>query len=389
MDEKEINALVDAASARLEAKAEAAKAEAAKVDAVKASAVEEYKKTLEPARKGGFATRRIVGKNSKDEETDAFLHYVRTGDTVAVKAALVEGTDSLGGVLVPPAFFDQIAAIKYQRAWADKAGLRTMVTDARIVDVPIETSATTNFVYSAENAAFDENEPTIETRAITVYKFTKLLKISEELMQDQKANLEAYIAQDLATKWALTESAYLATGSGSSQPYGVIPSNALPSSGTFGDFSDTDQSIVFASAAEIDPDELASLLYVLNDAYAESAVWLMNRSTLGYLRASRVSTFPAFEGGGVPMVTVAGGAQVESLLGRPVFTNSTVTKYATGVVSVALFDPSCYLRIQGGGLIIRRLNELYAAGGMVGIRASFRLGGAPIQMGGFVYGKQA
>ena len=399
MEASELNALVDAATARLAEKAAAEKVAADAKIASDNAAVEAYKATLEPAWKGGFATKKLSGKDSKNEATDAFLHYIRTGDAVAIKAMtamksnanpMLEGTDSLGGVLVPEDFYNQIIGIRNQRAWTRSAGLRFLTVGSNDVKIPGVETATGEFVRVAEAGAYDEDAPYIGPTTITVHKWTKIMKLSEELLADQKANLEAFIAQDLGEKMAVTESHYVAAGTGASQHWGIISSGGAATdamdSATFPTFSSTDQMITFSSAGEIEAEEIIKLFYTPSDAYAENAVWLMNRQTLGYLRGLTSSAFAAFPGGEPPMTVSAGGARVETLLGRPVFCNSNVPVHATGIVSIALFDPSCYMVVENGGLVVRRLNELYAANGEVAIRAHFRQGGSPVQPAGFFYG---
>ena len=381
MDEKEMEALAlktaeivsKGLDAKAEAKAAADKLESERLEAVKAAAVEEFKATLEPAWKGGFATKKVTKLGLKNDDMESFMHYIRTGDQIAAKAALVEGTDSYGGFLVPIDFHNTIQAKVNAKCWTRLAGVQQLTGSRDSVQVAAEGTSLTKWEASAESCDYYEEEPQLDPVTITAYKWTRLIKVSEELVADQAANLDEFLGNTLADWAAQTEAYYAAVGSGSAQHGGVAKFDSLIPVTT------RDQ----ATSDVITVAEVFAIAYGLNDNLRDSAVWLMNGTTESYLRQILVATPYAF---GAPSIQGTGGT-IGNLLGRPVFNNSGLGAYNGGEsdkVCIAFFDPKAYTLYNRQGLFVRRLNELYAANGQVGILASFRQGGA-ITMGSHIY----
>jgi HK97 family phage major capsid protein len=377
MDEKELSdvALKSAefVMKALADKEAAAKADADKIAAAVAAGIEEYKATQEPAWKGGFATKKVTKLGLKDDEMASFMHYVRTGDTVAAKAVMVEGTDSYGGFLVPNDFHSTIQTKVNAKCWTRLAGVQQLTGSRDIMQVPAEGTSLTKWEVTAESCDYYEEEPQLDPVSITAYKWTRLIKLSEELVDDQASNLEQFLANTIADWAAQTEAYFAAVGSGSSQHGGVAKFDSLIPVTT------ADQ----ATSDVITVAEVFAIAYGLNDNLRDSAVWLMNGTTESYLRQILVATPYAF---GTPSIQGTGGT-IGNLLGRPVFNNSGLGAYNGGEsdkVCIAFFDPMAYTLYNRKGLVIRRLNELYAASGQVGILASFRQGGA-ITMGSHIY----
>ena len=381
MDEKELEAIAlksaeivaKALEAKAEAKAVADKAEAEKLEAVKAAAVEEFKATLEPAAKGGFATKKVTKLGMKDDDMQSFMHYVRTGDRIAAKAALVEGTDSFGGFLVPVDFHNTIQAKVNASCWTRLAGVQMLTGSRDSVQVPAEGTSLTKWEVTAESCDYYEEEPQLDPITITAFKWTRLIKLSEELVADQAANLDEFLGNTIADWAAQTEAYYAAVGTGSGQHGGVAKFDSLIPVTT----ADQTTSDVITVA------EVFAIAYGLNDMLRDRAVWLMNATTESYLRQLLVATPYAF---GLPSVQGT-GSSIGNILGRPVFTNSGLGAYngaESDKVCIAFFDPKAYTIYNRQGLFVRRLNELYAASGQVGILASFRQGGA-ITMGSHIY----
>jgi HK97 family phage major capsid protein len=374
MDAKELNDLANAAADVAEKRAAAAKAEEERIAGlVKAgadAAVEAYKSTQEPAWKGGFATKKVTKLGLKEDDMDSFMHYVRTGDRIAAKAAMIEGTDSFGGFLVPIDFHNVIQTKINETSWPRRAGVQVLQGSRDVMQVPAEGTSMGKFSVSGEDSDYNENEPQLDPVSITAYKWTKLLKLSEELVEDQAANLEEFLSQSIADWAAQTESYYCAVGTGSSQHTGVCKWDSLVVPNT----------LTQATSAVITAAEIFTVAYTLNDGLRDRAVWLMNGTTEAYLRQLGA---PNQYGYAFGLPSVQGqGTSMGGIFGRPVFNTSALPAYNAAtceVVAIAFFDPKAYTIYERRGLVIRRLNELYAAGGMVGIIASFRQGGAITQ----------
>jgi HK97 family phage major capsid protein len=231
-------------------------------------------------------------------------------------------------------------------------------------------------VRSAEEAGFDENEVNMAQVQIRIYKWTKLVKVSTEFLEDDAANVMDFVMNDLAVKAAQTEDRYVLNGTGTNQHKGIM---ALVS--TEANWLD------FDSTGNITADEIPELLYKLNSAYRANASWFMHNSVEAYLRKIRDTSLFAFQ----PVMDLANGLSAWSqLLGRPVFNEANMTSsLATGNQVIMVGDMSYYAIAERKGLVVSRNPYLYENSGQVGIFAHFRQGGAPLQYEAFAIGEMA
>ena len=336
-------------------------------------AAEEAVKSIvdEPAftRPAAPAIKRITKRGFADEARQAFVHYLRTGDEVAAKAALQEGTTTEGGYLVPDDFYPGIIAKRDEVSIARASGATVYQTSRDVINVPTENAKMSNFAITAEEAAVTENEPTFSQVAITIYKFTKLVKVSEELLADEATNLNTYLSRAFGRALGLTENNYFLVGTGSSQPQGAVVG------GTAG--------VTAASATAITASEVIELYYTLGAGYRSNAAWAMRDSTESAIRSL---TGNPFLFGNTPAGT---GYEIDGIMGKRVFDSASMAAMTTGLKSVLFGNWEFYGIAERQGLYIQRLNELYAASGQIGVLAKFRMGGAVTQAEAFQYLTQA
>ena len=239
-------------------------------------------------------------------------------------------------------------------------------TSREKLTVPRESTKMLEFAITNEGAAADENEPTFDGMDVSIYKFTKLVKVSDELLDDDATNLEEYLARSFGRAWALTENHYAFTGTGISQPTGTL------SAGT--------AAMTFAAANAITASEVIELYHKLAEPYQEGAVWTLRNSTLGHLRTLTGNPFQ-FQN------TPAGNGR--SLYEAPYFCTDAMGALATAQKSMLIGNWQFFALVERAGLTVRRLNELYAATGQVGILATVRFGAGVIFPEAFQYGTQA
>lgn len=366
------------AAAEAERKAQEEK-EAMKA-AMREEVEEEIKQEVWAERKGSFATKKVTDRGSgeglESDEVKSFLHYLRTGDQVAYRAAMQEGTDSEGGYLVPIALNDQIVAKLDEMSIARSMGAQVFTAQSDTFRVPVEAGELA-FSIVAEEGAASESEPTIDAVDITAYKYSNLIKVSEELMADEQSNLMSYLTRRVAEKKALIENNHVMTGTASGQPQGVFEG------GTAGLTSDSANTITAA--------EVPELLFKLESQYANlpSVAWAGNQSTYAHIMGKVGSDFQ-FLGDGVAPMPTSGARPRYGLLNIPFFTNGSISAIATGNKTLVIGAFEYYgIFDREGRLSMRRLNELYAGTHQVGIRSSFRFGGAVLQAEAFQYLTQA
>ncbi len=398
MDMQDIIKLLDERDAQKAAALKAAQeAEAARAaqkaemnEAIKAAVAEALKGVVVP-NSAGVKTVNVNTKTTRgfaDDAVKGFCHWVITGrknealipagvseddwKDPAFKAAMQGQTDSEGGYAVPDDFYNRIVAKRNETSVVRRMGIVSIPTSLDRILVPAEGTSATKFVVVAEEGTYDENEPTLAQVVITVHKLTKLIKISEELEADAKADFSGWLASVWGRAQALAENYYLvASGTGTGQPQAMLVGATA--------------GITAASATAITAAELLDLLYKMPSAYADKMALVMRRATLGKLRALTGNPFMFQE-------TPQGTGNVSNdgtLHGVPVYTTDEMPAMTTGQKSVLVINPDFYGVAEREGMTVVRNPYLYQATGQIGLFARFRLGGAVLQSEAAYYITQA
>ncbi len=329
-----------------------------------------------PAINPSFGVKRVTSLGFADDDMQALRYYIRTGDQGAVrgalKAALVEGTGASGGYVVPPDFYAQIIAKRNELSIARLAGATSIKTSLPQINIPTEGTSQAAFVITSEGGSVDENEPTFGQVNVPVYRFTKLVKASVEVLADQAANLDEFLVESAGRAYAVTENKYFLTGTGSGQPQGAFVGGTA--------------AMTFAGAAAITAAEVVTLRHKLAAFYAPEAVWVTRNATVGSLRGLS-GNFWQFAPTPMGNPGNPGGGGI--LWDLPVYLSDQVGAMATGQKSLMVSNFAFYGIVERQEVTVQRLNELYAGTGQVGLLWSFREGGAVLQAEAFQYGTQA
>lgn len=312
---------------------------------------------------GFFINQGGDGATAEDAVKSAFMDYVRTGNKLvyqqalnaaaaadpAIKAAMQVGTDSEGGYLVPTTYSNELVQSRREGSLLRMAGARVITSNGvKAFKVPTLTDST-RAILTAEEAAFSQVEPTVGEVEFNPYKYTKLVKVSDELLTDSQIDVVSQIiTPDAANAFALGENVDFTVGTGSSQPQGVVTGSSL--------------GVTAASASAITADEVIDLYHSLGYLYRPNAIWMMNDATLKVIRKLKDTTNQYLWAPGLA------GGQPETILGRPVMTNNNMATIATGVKSIIFGDMSYLWIVDFGPMYMKRLEELYAGNGQVGFR---------------------
>jgi HK97 family phage major capsid protein len=287
----------------------------------------------------------------------AFDRWVR-GDNSAIPElrAHTIATDTAGGYLVPDVWYNKV--ITKLQEFTYMRGLATVIQTSRgELNIPRETSTGTA-QWTTEGGAFNETEDVFGNVTLTPYKMTRIVRASEELLQDESFDFESYIAMTFGRAFGILEETGFINGSGTAQPTGVIRSS------TTGTTATATNAITF--------DELYDLYFSVKPAYRANGTWLMNDSTRKELM--KIKTGVASDKRYLYQSDLASAAE-PTLFGRPVLSASDMPALATGTNVVAFGDFSYYYIADKPGISVQRLNELYAANGNVGFRAFRRTDG--------------
>ncbi len=287
----------------------------------------------------------------------AFWNQLRRRESIPeFRNALQVGTDTEGGYLVPDEFEHTLV-----EALADENIFRTIsnIIHTSSGDRKIPVSASRGeAAWIDEEGAYPESDDSFGQVSIGAYKLGTIIKVSEELINDNVFDIESYIAREFARRIGAKEEAACFTGDGIGKPLGILASSGGAQLGVTG-----------ASATAITSDELIDLFYSLQAPYRKNAVWLINDTTIKRIRKLK-------DGNGqyIWQPSLNAGTP-DTILSRPIKTSAYMPEVAAGNKTLAFGDFSYYWIADRQGRTFKRLGELFAPTGQVGFLGSQRVDG--------------
>ena len=284
------------------------------------------------------------------------------GNDLELKGAWQGQTDNEGGYAVPDDFYNRIVEQRQELSFVRKAPVTRLVTNHDRILIPTEATAGTKLVVTAEEAAYDENEPVFGQVALTIHKFTKMIKVSEEMLDGDAVGLEAYIASVVARASAAAENYYCSIGTGTGMPQGIVAGA-------------TASGITTTSATAITAGELIAMMGKVESPYHNSnSGFLMQGATKFHLLGLTGDSFQFIQ-------TPAGG----DFMGYPAYIAPDMDAIAKDGKAVVFGDFSMYAFAEREGVTLSRNPYLYQANGQVGLFVKQRFGGAVLQTLAFKY----
>lgn len=293
---------------------------------------------------------------ASDEYKDAFWKVMRNKHSLEVQNALQIGTDSEGGYLVPDEFERTLVdALLEENIFRSLAKVITTSSGDRKIPV-VASKGTASWI--DEEGLIPESDDSFGQVSIGAYKLATMIKVSEELLNDSVFNLESYIAKEFARRIGSKEEEAFFIGDAAGKPTGIFHSTGGAELG-----------VTAASSTAITFDELMDLFYSLRSPYRKNATFVTNDATVKLIRKLK-------DGNGQYLwqPSVQAG-QPDTILNRPVKTSSYVPTAQAGAKTVAFGDFGYYWVADRQGRSFQRLNELFAATGQVGFRATQRVDG--------------
>jgi HK97 family phage major capsid protein len=293
---------------------------------------------------------------ASNEYKAAFWKAMKNKTAFEVQNALQVGTDSEGGYLVPDEFERTlIEALQEENIFRQLATIITTSSGDRKIPV-VASKGTASWV--DEEGAIPESDDAFGQVSIGAYKLATMIKVSEELISDSVFNLEQYIAKEFGRRIGSKEEEAFFIGDGTGKPTGIFHATGGAGVG-----------ITAASATALTIDEIMDLFYSLKAPYRKNAAFVTNDATVKVIRKLK-------DGNGQylwqPSVTAG---QPDTLLSRPLKTSAYVPSIAAATKVVAFGDFGYYWVADRQGRSFQRLNELYAATGQVGFKATQRVDG--------------
>lgn len=290
-----------------------------------------------------------------DKYKKTFWNAMRRKNFYDVENALQVGTDSEGGYLVPDEFeHTLVEALEEENFFRSIATVIQTSSGDRKIPV-VATKGTASWI--DEEGAYPESDDVFGQVSIGAYKVATMLKVSDELLNDNAFNLEAYISREFGRRIGSKEEEAFLVGDGTGKPTGIFNATGGAADG------------VTTAAANITFDDVMDLFYSVKSPYRKKAVWVLNDTTVKALRKLKDNN-----GNYIWQPSVQAG-QPDMILNRPYHTSAYVPEVAAGAKVMAFGDFSYYWIADRQGRSFKRLNELFAATGQVGFLASQRVDG--------------
>ena len=241
------------------------------------------------------------------------------------RRTMVPSTDT-----VPKSFYDQVFDVARLVGPMLDVGNRLNTSSGEDITVPLLTAYSTATLKAA-GSAIAESEPTYSSITLGAYKYGLLIPVSNELIADAGFDISAHLAEQAGNGLGYAVNAALTTGSGSSQPNGVV---TAAGSGTIGGTG---------VAGAFTADNLIDLQYTLDGAARRlpGVAYMAAGATIGAMRKLKDDA-----GNYLYQVNVG---QPDSFAGYNVIENPGMSGVGTGNKSV-LFGhfPSYMVRVAGG-----------------------------------------
>lgn len=310
----------------------------------------------------------VAGQADKDRRYraafNAYLQRGMNGISAGQRDALVDGlvplearalgvgTGAGGGYTVPQEFLAEI--VKRMKAYGAVQRVARVVTTESGADMPFPTLDDTANVgrLLAENTQLTQTDVAFGTKTLKSYVYSSdLILVSLQLLMDTAFDVEQDLRDALAERIGRIMNQHFTTGTGSSQPQGLV------TGGTVGVTGATGTTLTFGADSGVVYDNLISLVHSVDPAYRSSGRcrWMLGDTALSAVRrVKNTQNIPLWQPSmqdGVP----------DNLLGYPVEINPDMPVPAANAKTIAFGDFFAgYLIRMVRDIQMIRLDERYA-----------------------------
>lgn len=217
----------------------------------------------------------------------AFNAYLRSGNDEGLRGLVVEEKGmtvaSDGGFLAAPQVAETV-----QSALRNAASLRQLATVVQIesssYEVLVETSEAAAG-WSSENDVTETAAPKVERINIALQELSAMPKASQRLLDDAAFDIDGWLSERIAERFARAEADAFINGSGVGQPRGLMRQTFKPD----GQQAANEIGQIKAASSLEDGNEglmdaLVDTIYALDAEYRANAAFLMNSRTAAVLR---------------------------------------------------------------------------------------------------------
>ena len=302
-------------------------------------------------------------ERAAEVQTDADrIRSLARGETRSLNFERRDVTKAATGAPVPTSFYDTI--IEVARYTGPMLETSTVLNTAGGENLQIpRTNAYSTGGIIGEGSAISESDPTFQAfLTLGAFKYSFLVQVSLEMIEDSGVDLLGYMGTNVGQALGLAVNAGLTTGTGTTQPNGIVNSAAAGITGGTG------VSGAFTTNNVID------LVYSTDNAVRR----LPGFGIMGGATAMAAARKLQDGNGSYVWQPSLQAGQPDRLLGYAVFENPSMAAVATSAKSLIAGDLKSYLVRQVGGIRLDRSDDYAFADGLVTFRAIFRVdGGLP------------
>lgn len=166
------------------------------------------------------ATSKSFYADVKSAQNDSNRASIQRLEDAMEGKAMVEGTDSAGGFLVPPDVSSDLQRLRYHNSV-----LRGLFSSVRVTSDEFQIPSVVSGLLAgwvAELAEKPEAEMSFASTSVNVFTAAGLAVVSNQLLKDADWSVDQLINTDLAFRLAQLEEIAFINGSGSGQPRGIL-----------------------------------------------------------------------------------------------------------------------------------------------------------------------
>ncbi|MEE4209558.1 MAG: phage major capsid protein [Parvularcula sp.] len=240
-----------------------------------------------------LVTRRpMLASTSPDEapHQKAFREYVRAGDEDALRNVIPEekalnlAVAGEGGYLVDPQTAERISSV-LRSSSSIRQVAKVVTVESTTYDVIVDHGDLASGWATEAGPLLETDTPQVERVSIPLHELSALPKASQRLLDDAAFNIEEWLAERIADKFARAEAAAFVLGNGVDKPTGFLYRGGVPAdswswgrlgyvaTGSDGDFG--------SSGAG---DSIVDLVYALGARYRANGTFVMNSKTTATVR---------------------------------------------------------------------------------------------------------
>lgn len=291
--------------------------------------------------------------NQRNLNVALFADAPRSVKEIETRAQAV-GTGSAGGYLVPTTLSENLEKQLLYFANVRQVAQVIRTATGNNYDFPTVDDTGNKGQIISENTAFTTQDVTFSKKTLSAHMYSSnLVLCSLQFLQDSVINVPALLGDLLGERLGRIQADHFTTGTGSSQPEGVVTGSSA--------------GVTAASATAIAVDDLLGLVHSLDRAYRPKAQFMVNDAILLAIRKLK-------DGQQRPILSesyIVG--EPDRILGYPVIVNNSMVGTMAATNKTVLFgDFSKFVVRDALDIQVIRMDERFGEYGQVAFSAHQR-----------------